>query len=163
MRSLNTNDPASNILSSWVTFPHPDPKHLIWNVHAGTITFVNFENAITFNNLGTMVDTQEHGISRTLPTRYQTWSNKWFADWGLSKDVINPFTIGTDGTVFEGETWSQNYKEVVIQEPKMPGKNVKSELVGVGGSKIGENAERKEYLVQLATFKRTDDSKCCMM
>lgn len=140
-----------------------NPKHLIWNAQAATITFVNFERTLTFNNLGTMVDTEEHGISRTLPTRYQTWSNTWFADWGLSKDTINPFTTGTDGTIFEDDTWLQNYKAIVIQEPKMPGKNLQCVLVGAGGSKIGENAERKEYLIQLATFKRMTDSKCCVM
>ena len=110
---------VSNIHSNNITFPTSDPKHLIYNPVTATLSFVNFETALTFNNLGLATDALEPHISRTLPTRYQTWSNTWYADWGLSKDTINPFSTGTDGTVFDDE-WKDKYAEVVMREPVMP-------------------------------------------
>lgn len=153
----------SSLYSSWVIFEKPDPKHIIWNPHTSTVSFVNFENAITFNNLGAMSDTCDEHISRTLPTRFQEWSNKWYEDWGLSNDKINAFSTGTDGTHFDDDGWNERYKSVVLQEPRMPEHDVKHRLVGVGGSGIEENAERKEYMVQLATFKNMGDKKCMVM
>lgn len=153
----------SDIYRNWITFTEPDPKHLIWNAATSTIGIVNFEKAITFNNLGLMRDPIDEHINRTLPTRFQSWSNTWFADWSLSEDAINPFTTGTDGTVLDDDVWPAKYRELVLQEPRMPEASLKHEIVGVGGAKIEENAERRECMVQLAVLKKMEKERCEVM
>ena len=109
-----------------------------------------------------MTDPVDTHISRTLPSRYQSWSDAWYADWSLSRDVITPFCKGTDGTVFaeEGESWREEYACQVVREPQMPTVGVGSRMVA---SEIAENRERREYMVQLAVFREMEKRKCVVM
>jgi hypothetical protein len=153
----------SDIHRNWVVLTKPDPKHLIWCRQTQTISIVNFENSITFNNLGKMRD-EEENISRSLPVRFQKWQNKWYYDWGLSKDGVSGiFSKGTDGTTFEddGSDWTARYTEAMLQEPKTPEENCAKLLVGALGEKIEENEERKAYITQLEKFHKMQKLSVC--
>jgi hypothetical protein len=133
---------------------------MLWDSRSATIILVNFEQALTFNNLGAMVDPLDTHISRTLPSRYQTWSNGWYTEWGLSRDMITPFCKGTDGTVFANDGWAGEYASEVVREPKMPTLGVGSRLVATD---IEENRERREYALQLEVFRAMKKTKCAIM
>ena len=68
------------------------------------------------------------------------------------------FEIGEDG----GE-WGGRYKEAVLREPIMPGTDCRREVVGVGGSKVEEHEERKEYMIQLTSIQKMQKEKCVVM
>ncbi|KIW03929.1 uncharacterized protein PV09_04769 [Verruconis gallopava] len=150
----------TDVQRCWVILTKPDPKHLIWNRAKQMVYILNFEKSITFNNLALMHDTEEGHISRTLPTRFQAWSNAWYVDYGLAESSVDLFTKGTDSTAFD-EQWLAKYGETVMQEPKMPIKDVAAFLVGARGAGIETHPEKRSYAGQLASFQQTQNRRNC--
>jgi serine/threonine protein kinase len=151
-----------NLHKTWVVLSDPNPEHLIWTPQRGILQIINYEHALTFNNFGHYRIQDEPHVSRTLPTRDQTWKNQWVADWRLSKDTIGAFSTGTDGSVFPDDAWMEVYKSEVLKEPKMPVKDIKRSIIGTAGSKIELNSEKKEYLEHIGRMQNST-SGCLIM
>lgn len=135
----------------------------------------NFEKTLTFNDQAHQLDALEN-ISRSLPTRFQSWDEDWYTAWGLTlspplfssspsshspDDVICPAGVGVH--VEEGRldaARDQEYRALVLREPKMPGADVVKVLLT--GEAVGVNEERRVYVEQMGLLARRDGGgECC--